>query len=123
MTDEENLYGAYYQPDCLWTCGKAMKELYGIMSMLRKDIKSWLAKKSLDQVHIPPPKERKHPHYSVAEPNEQHQVDMLYMLHNVFQGSQYKYILTGIDVAPRYKLARPLKSFDVFQLTPDAMPI
>ena len=28
MTDEEKLYQAYYQPDCLWTGGKAIKELY-----------------------------------------------------------------------------------------------
>ena len=34
MTDEEKLYGAYYQPDRLWTGGKAIKELHKIMSML-----------------------------------------------------------------------------------------
>ena len=56
MTDEEKLYGAYYQPDRLWTGCKAIKELHKIMSMLRKDIKSWLAKQALWQVHIPPPK-------------------------------------------------------------------
>ena len=56
MTDEEKLYGAYDQPDRLWTGCKAIKELHKIMSMLRKDIKSWLAKQALWQVHIPPPK-------------------------------------------------------------------
>ena len=29
------------------------------------------------------------------------------MPHNLFEGNTYKYILTGIDVAPRYKVARP----------------
>ena len=28
MTDEEKLYQAYYQPDRLWTGGKAIKELH-----------------------------------------------------------------------------------------------
>ena len=32
------------------------------------------------------------------------------MPHNLFQGNTYKYILTGIDVAPRYKVAWPLRT-------------
>ena len=35
---------------------------------------------------------------------------ILYMPHNLFEGNTYKYILTGINVAPRYKVARPLKT-------------
>ena len=80
------------------------------MSMPRKDIRLWLAKQALWQVHIPPPKEINHPHYDVTKPNEQHQFDLLYMPHNVFEGNTYKYILTGIDVASRYKFARLLKT-------------
>ena len=107
---EEKLYQAYYQPDHLWTGNKAIKELHKITSMSKKDIKSWLAKQALWQVHIPPPKEINHPHYDVTKPNEQHQFDILYMPHNLFEGNTYKYILTGIDVASRYKVARPLKT-------------
>ena len=32
------------------------------------------------------------------------------MPHNLFEGNTYKYILTGIDVASRYKVARPLRA-------------
>ena len=110
MTDEEKLYEAYYELDRLWTGNKAIKELHKIMPMSKKDIKSWLTKKALWQVHIPPPKEIHHPHYDVAKPNEQHQFDLLYMPHNLFEGKSYKYILTGIDVGSRYKVARPLKT-------------
>ena len=78
--------------------------------MPKKDIKSWLAKQALWQVHIPPPKEIHHPHYDVTKPNEQHQFDLLYMPHNPFEGNTYKYILTSIDVASRYKVARPLRT-------------
>ena len=110
MTDEEKLYQAYYEPDRLWTGSKTMEELHKITSMLKKDIKSWLAKQALWQVHIPPPKEIHHPHYDVTKPSEQHQFDLLYMPHNLFEGNTYKYILTGIDIASRYKVARPLRT-------------
>ena len=98
--DEEKLYQAYYEPDRLWTGGKAIKELHKITSMSKKDIKSWLAKQALWQVHIPPPKEINHPHYDVTKPNEQHQFDLLYMPHN----------LLGIDVTSSYKVVRPLRT-------------
>ena len=78
--------------------------------MSKKDTKSWLAKQALWQVYIPPPKEINHPHYDVTEPNEQHQFDILDMPDNLFEGNTYKYILTGINVASRFKVARPLKT-------------
>ena len=78
--------------------------------MPKKYIKSWLAKQALWQVHIPPPKKINYPHYDVIRPNEQHQFDILHMHHNLFEGNTYKYILTSIDVATRYKVARPLKT-------------
>ena len=59
MTDEKKLYQAYYEPDRLWSGGKEIKELHKITSMSKKDIKSWLAKQALLQVHIPPPKRNK----------------------------------------------------------------
>ena len=110
MTDEDKLYQAYYEPVRLWAGGKAIKELHKITSMLKKDIKSWLAKKPLWKVHIPAPKEINHPHYDMAKPNEQHQFDLLYMPHNLFEGNTYKYILTGIDVASRHKVTRALRT-------------
>ena len=71
MTDEEKLYQAYYQPERLWTGGKAIKELHKITFMSKKDIKSWLIKQAFWQVHVSPPKEINHPHYDVTRPNEQ----------------------------------------------------
>ena len=96
MTDEEKLYQTYYEPDRLWTGGKVIKELHKITSMSKRCIKSWLAKQALWQVHIPPPKEIYHPHYDVTKPNEQHQFDLLYIPHNLFEGNTYKY--TSIQV-------------------------
>ena len=39
-----------------------------------------------------------------------HQLDILYVLSNVLYGTEYKYILTDIDVASRYKVARSLRN-------------
>ena len=46
-------------------------------------------------------------------PNEMHQFDLLYMPSETLYGNQYKYILTGIDVASRYKVARLLRTEQV----------
>ena len=39
-----------------------------------------------------------------------HQFDLLYMPGCILYGNKYKYILAGIDVASRYKVARPLRT-------------
>ena len=70
MTDEEKLYETYYEPDCLWAGGKAIKELHKIRSMSKKDIKSWLAKETLWQVHILTHHILNHLHYDVTKSNE-----------------------------------------------------
>ena len=48
-TEEEKLHQAYNEPDRLWAGGKAIKELYKVTSMPKKDIKSWLAKRPFDK--------------------------------------------------------------------------
>ena len=39
-----------------------------------------------------------------------HQFNLLYMLSDTLYGNKYKYILSGIDVASRYKVERPLRT-------------
>ena len=46
----------------------------------------------------------------MTKPNKQHQFDILCIPHNLFEGNTYKYVLTGIDFASRYKVARPLRT-------------
>ena len=98
---------ACYQPDHLWTHSKEIKELHKITSMPKKDVWSWLAKQALWQVYISLLKEKNHP---CDKNNEQHKFDLLYVPHNVFKRKIYKYILTGGDVASRYKVPRVLKT-------------
>ena len=67
-----------------------------------------VSQQALWQVHIPPLKEINHSHYDVTKPNEQHQFDLVHMLHNFFEGNTYKYLLSGVDLASRYRFARSL---------------
>ena len=46
----------------------------------------------------------------MTKPNEQHQLDLLYVPHNLFEGNAYKCILTGVNITSKYKVARALKN-------------
>ena len=95
----------YYQPSHLWKGQKAIKKLKELSKEKPKAVKQWLSKQAFWQVHLPPPKCVDRPHYEVMIPNE-----MLYMPLDTLYGNKYKYILSGIDVASRYKVARPLRT-------------
>ena len=73
-----------------------------------KVVKQCLSKQAFWQVHLPPPNRVDRPHYEVTIPNEMRQFDLLYIPSDTLYGNKYKYILSGIDVASRYKVVRPL---------------
>ena len=104
------LRDTYYQPNHLWKGKKAIKSLKGATDLKYKAIKTWLARQAFWQVHLPAPKYIERPHYEVTIPNQVHQFDLLYMPGDKLYGNKYKYILSGIDVASRYKVARPLRT-------------
>ena len=110
----------YYQPSHLWKDKKAIKKLKELTKEKPKVIKQWLSKQAFWQVHLPAPKHIDRPHYEVAIPNEMHQFDLLYMPLDTLYGN--KYILSGIDVASRYKVTRPMRTKqakDVAEMTAD----
>ena len=76
-------------------------------------IKQWLSLQAFWEVHLPAPKRVDRPHYLVTIPNEMHQFDLLYMPSDTLYVNKYKYILTGIDAASRFKVARPLRTKQV----------
>ena len=106
----EKFAEVYYKPEHLWTGNKAIRKLHKETCLSKKDAKSWLGRQVFWQVHIPSPKSINHPHYEITKPNKMHQFDILYVPSNVVYGTEYKYILTGIDVASRYKVARSLRN-------------
>ena len=106
----DKLQSIYYQPDHLWKGKKAIKKLVDLSKEKPKDVQQWLSKQAFWQVHSPPPKRVDRPHYEVTIPNEMHQFDLMYMPSDTLYGNKYKYILSGIDVASRYKVARPSRT-------------
>ena len=106
----KELSEVYYQPNNLWRGSRAIGKLHKLTGKPRKKLRNGLLKQALWQVHIPVLKQVDQPHFTVQVPNQQHQFDVLYMPHDKFQGSTYKYILIGVDVASRYTVAKPLRT-------------
>ena len=90
----------YYQPNYLWKGQKAIAKLRELSKEKPKVIKQWLLKQAFWQVHLPAPK--------CITLNEMHQFNLLYMPSDTLYGNKHKYILAGIYVTSRYKVARPL---------------
>ena len=61
-------------------------------------------------MHLPTRKNVDRPHYEVMIPNQIHQFNLLYIPLDTLNGNKYKYILSVIDVASRYKVVRPLRT-------------
>ena len=92
---------------------KAVKKLKELSGEKPKVIKQWLSRQAFWQLHLPAPKRADRPHYQITALNEMHQFDLLYMPSDSLYGSNYKYILAGIDAASRFKVARPLRTKQV----------
>ena len=62
--------------------------------------------------YVPPPK------FDVASPNSVHQADLLFLPHDKLPRGRkiYKYALTVVDIASRYKEAEPLTSKDAAEV-------
>ena len=90
---------------------KGVSKLYKKFPELkRQQIRRWLDRQPVYQLYRPKPKNIKFPHYNQDKPNHTHQVDILYLSHDTVGKSKYKYVLSVIDIASRYKQAEPLKT-------------
>ena len=109
----------YYQPNHLWKGKATVEKLAELSGEKPKTVKQWLSRQAFWQVHLPAPKRVDRPHYQVTIPNEMHQFDLLYMPldPDTLYGNKYKYILAGIDATSRYKVARPLRTKQVRDIT------
>jgi transposase InsO family protein len=72
---------------------------------MQKEIQYWLERQPVYQIYQPKPKQINYAHYTISKPNHTHQVDILYLPHD----GKYKYALTVIDCASRFKAACPMK--------------
>ena len=100
----------YYSPQGYWKGFAAIKKLAQAAKVSEDVARNWLMKQALWQVYLPAPRYIPRPKFDVPVPNKVHQADLLYLPHDRPPRSRktFKYALTVVDVASRYKEAEPL---------------
>ncbi|MEW8333485.1 MAG: DDE-type integrase/transposase/recombinase [Candidatus Thiodiazotropha sp.] len=100
----------YYSPRGYWKGLTAVKKLASAAKVPEDVAKDWLKKQAIWQIYLPAPRRIPRPKFDVPTPNEVHQADLLFLPHDRVGRKTYKYALTVVDVASRYKEAEPLTS-------------
>ena len=102
----------YYSPQGYWKGISAIKKLAEAAKVPENVSKQWLYKQALWQIYLPAPRHVPRPKFDVATPNSVHQADLLFLPHDKLPRGKkiYKYALTVVDIASRYKEAEPLTS-------------
>ena len=102
----------YYSPQGYWKGVSAIKKLAEAAKVPENVSKQWLYKQALWQIYLPAPRHVPRPKFDLAAPNSVHQADLLFLPHDKLPRGKkiYKYALTVVDIASRYKEAEPLTS-------------
>ena len=100
----------YYSPRGYWKGFAAIKKLAQAAKVSEDVARNWLGKQALWQIYLPAPRYIPRPKFDVPVPNQVHQADLLYLPHDRPPRSRktFKYALTVVDVASRFKEAEPL---------------
>ena len=98
----------YYSPKGYWKGMAAIKKLANAAKVSEDEAKRWLTKQALWQVYLPGPHYIPRPKFDVSTPN----ADLLFLPHDKLPRGKkvYKYALTVVDVASRYKAAEAITS-------------
>ena len=102
----------FYSPQGCWKGASAIKKLTDASKLPENVVKQWLYKQAIWQIYLPAPRYVHRPKFDVATPNSVHQADLLFLPHGKIRRKTYKYALTVVDIASRYKEAEPLTSKD-----------
>ena len=104
----------YYSPQGYWRGISVIKKLADAAKVPENVVKQWLYKQPIWQIYLPAPRYVPRPKFDVATPNLVHQADLLFLPHDKPPRGKkiYKYALTVVDTASRYKEAEPLTSKD-----------
>ena len=105
---DRKLSNVYYSPRGYWKGFAAIKRLAEAAKVSEDEARTWLKKQALWQVYLPAPRHIPRPKFDVGVPNEVHQADLLFLPHDTVRRKRYKYALTVVDVASRFKAAEPL---------------
>ena len=100
----------YYSPRGYWKGLAAIEKLASAAKVTEQLAKDWLKRQAIWQICLPAPRRVPRPRFDVAVPNEVHQADLLFLPHDRVGRKTFRYALTVVDVASRYKEAQPLTS-------------
>ena len=109
---DSKLAKIYYSPQGYWKGVSAIKKLADASKVSENVVKQWLYKQAIWQIYLSAPRYVPRPKFDVATPNSVHQADLLFLPHDKLRRKTYKYALTVVDIASRYKEAEPLTSKD-----------
>ena len=93
-----------------WKGLAAIEKLASAAKVTEQQAKDWLKRQASWQIYLPAPRRVPRPKFDVAVPNEVHQADLLFLPHDHVGQKTFRYALTVVDVASRYKKAEPLTS-------------
>ena len=110
VMSNSKLSNIYYSPKGYWKGLTAVKKLASAANVPGDVAKYWLKKQAIWQIYLPAPRHIPRPKFDVRVPNEVHQADLIFLPHDRVGRRTYKYALTVVDVASRYKEAEPLTS-------------
>ena len=113
--ENKKLSRIYYSPKGFWKGLPAVKKLSQESGVSEDEAKLWLMKQAIWQIYLPAPRGNiPRPSFDVNFPNAVHQADLLFLPHDKLPRGKkiFKYALTVVDVASRFKAAEPLTSKD-----------
>ena len=112
--ENKKLSKIYYSPKGFWKGLAAVKKLSQEAGVSEDKAKIFLMKQAIWQIYLPAPRTIPRPTFDVDLPNAVHQADLLFLPHDKLPRGKkiFKYALTVVDVASRFKAAEPLTSKD-----------
>ena len=113
--ENKKLSRIYYSLKGFWKGLPAVKKLSQEAGVSEDEAKLWLMKQAIWQIYLPAPRGNiPRPSFDVNFPNAVHQADLLFLPHDKLPRGKkiFKYALTVVDVASRFKAAEPLTSKD-----------
>ena len=105
---DSKLAKEYYSPRGYWKGLAAIENLSAAAKVSEDVARAWLKKQAIWQIYLPAPRHVPRPRFDVDAPNEVHQADLLFLPHDRVGRRTYRYALTVVDVASRFKTAEPL---------------
>ena len=100
----------YYSPRGYWRGLAAIKKLAAAAKVSEQVARDWLKRQAIWQIYLPAPRHIPRPMFDEYKPNAVHQADLLFLPHDRLGRKTFKYALTVVDVASRYKAAEPLST-------------